>query len=356
MTSERDRTHHIMLLDGTTLSASGPKKSHLFRLKAGFIEDNNSRSDNQCRQMAYYEPGIASGSGLLNGIDSAFAFGFDRYVIERLKYLSSVYQKDDYITIIGYSRGAAAAMLIARYITLIGLPFPTDGDDTLLKQVKSLIKKGGRNSTKFDVIKQNRFQVRNQHVTVARLILLHVQSTFLVMIIIHAYLSSDPVATTPTLRHDTVTFEMSDAGQVICCYAADENCLGFAPVQFTPTLAQNAAAQQVNAHLAVFCGSHSDIGGTSSSSLRWIPLRYAIIKAQSITPRLRFKDEFLKDHFLDPSDLSIPSIVPFFQETDGEKVDYTRCRGGNSHLLLRADQLDSKCNITKPRDLKWKML
>ncbi|KAL5492662.1 hypothetical protein ACEPAI_4109 [Sanghuangporus weigelae] len=46
---------------------------------------------------------------------------------------------------------------------------------------------------------------------------------------------------------------------------------------------------ETRTELAVFRGSHSDIGGESKSQLRLIPLRYAIGKANTMAPKLRFR-------------------------------------------------------------------
>ncbi|KAL5513411.1 hypothetical protein ACEPAH_3810 [Sanghuangporus vaninii] len=298
-----------------------------------------------------HQPGIGAERGLVDTADSAVAFTFESRVVQTLKRIVNEWNEGDYITLIGYSRGAAAAMVLARYIKLMGIPCRGDAEEELSKQVKLLIRKhGDSNCSDFADIKGRRDGERRE-VLVTRLILLHVQSTFLAIDIIHSYLSSDPVATTLfSLHKDNVIFESSDARQVICCYSADESRALFPPTQHVPS---RPSPQEDHAHFAIFCGDHSDIGGASGSSLCYIPLRFAIIKAHTEEPRLRFRKEFLIDHFLDPHHLHIQRTPPLLPNNE---VDYDHCRVGDPNFLRRADQLDSKCNISKPKDLKWKML
>lgn len=68
----------------------------------------------------------------------------------------------------------------------------------------------------------------------------------------HAYLPSDPVATTPFFSFENINFQTDDAEQIICCYSLDEDRLAFRQSQF-----RIPGKEKDDAEFAIFCGSHS---------------------------------------------------------------------------------------------------
>ena len=95
-----------------------------------------------------------------------------------------------------------------------------------------------------------------------------------------------------------------------------------------------------------------DIGGSSSSCLRDIPLRYALAKAATMDPQLQFQDHFLEGLGLDPRKLRSDRRVP---EHRG-KIAFFRALEESSDQLLSQlpDVLSSKCKISKP-GIIWKL-
>ncbi|KAL5492661.1 hypothetical protein ACEPAI_4108 [Sanghuangporus weigelae] len=301
MARESNYTHHVLLLEGTVFSVSftgDPSPSHIHRLFKVLIDNDNSGPDNQCRQKVYYEPGVGSDGNL---IDVLMAPSFARRVVQSLDLLRHNYRGGDKITIIGYSRGAAQAMVLTRYIRLMGIPPRGDSENRTL---------------------------------------------------------DDPVASAIGLFFKGVIFRRSDALQVICCYSADEDRLLFHPAQYDREDGEGKSESvtsppETRAELAVFRGSHSDVGGASESRLRFIPLRYAIVKAHTMEPKLRFQRRFLENLGLHPGQLGVPRQPPLVDED----VDYDRAvgQGGIDKTLLQEDQLSSAGEITKA-SRAWKFI
>lgn len=119
---------------------------------------------------------------------------------------------------------------------------------------------------------------------------------------------------------------------------------------------------------------HVDIGGTSASCLRDIPLRYALTKASTKGPKLVFQPEFLENLGLDEKDLETPRDPPYHMKKinyfgaryaaqkaleDAEKETSERVNERREEeariLLLRPDVLCIKCSMSKPAPF-WKWL
>ncbi|KAL5480556.1 hypothetical protein ACEPAI_1826 [Sanghuangporus weigelae] len=335
-------TNHVVLLDGTTHSLTTAPLSHIMQLYKA-LHKIYERPTDPYRQMLYYRPGIGAGDGLVAKADAALALSFERQVVKTLLFIRSFYRSGDYLNMVGFSRGGAIAQVCVRHIRVLGLPRAVDTERTVFRNVKALIRNGGRSNADFRAIKGCSDY---PDLLVTRMILF------------------DPVASSPTVRHSNMMFRRSDACQVICCYAADERRSIFLPVKFAPEALGHdqqveedgvTAPDQIRAEFAVFSGGHSDIGGSAGqhNGIQLIPLRYAIVNAHKMEPRFLWKRGYPGLFGLDLRQLSLERVPPIV----GRDVDFETAVANDPSLLdlLRGDQMSALAPIKDSHYLKWRV-
>ena len=133
--ADADQPKNIVLLsDGKGNSRAQNWKSNVWRFYKAL--DLSSPE----KQVAFYDDGVGSSSfKIFAALGGAFGFGLARNVREIYAFLCRTYQPGDRIIIVGFSRGAYTARVLAGLITTQGIVRYTD-PTALRKSVHSAYK------------------------------------------------------------------------------------------------------------------------------------------------------------------------------------------------------------------------
>ena len=129
----------VICSDGTGNTANKDRGTNVFKFyEAVDIHGYRSPSKTIPEQLAYYDDGVGVGTSLpVRILGKAFGLGLTRSVKNLYTSLSRVYEKDDRIYLIGFSRGAFTVRTLAGFILCCGIPIAEkyETDDRLRKAV-----------------------------------------------------------------------------------------------------------------------------------------------------------------------------------------------------------------------------
>ncbi|KAL5476501.1 hypothetical protein ACEPAI_3358 [Sanghuangporus weigelae] len=218
-----------------------------------------------------------------DAIDILIAGSIPERAARGLRVLSGLFQQGHHITIIGYSRGAVIAAIVARFIRINGLP----GRDSSLAQITDdvhalITDRGLSNADRIQAVKTILVLPRCycdpvDHVVRAPLLPATVYKG------LTPWMRSDPIAAAYCLARG-FTVRSSDAEQTIVCYTADECRLLFSPffLKGEPATQEEREKEDGVTHpadpicvTAVFPGNHADIGGVNGGIGR-VCLRFVL--------------------------------------------------------------------------------